>query len=343
MLKKIFLGTYTRRVSEGIYSVYLNEEKKVLENLNFEHPAKDPSYLTFSKDRQELFAITKGDKEDGGFFSSQLETESYELQDLYTGPGAPPCYISFDDDKRLIFTSNYHQGKVSVYAISQGGKISLVDVHEHTGSGPHENQENPHAHYFDWDPEKNFLISCDLGTDEVHSYRLNDDHSLTVQNILKVPGGTGPRHIVFHPDKNYAYLVGELSSEVLSLKYDPTEGRFEILQSLPTIPDDHTSFNSGAAIRISNDGRFVYYSNRGHDSIAVFEVLEDGLLAPVEIVPSEGKTPRDFNLDPSNQFLVVGHQDEDVMTLFERDGETGKLTLLQKDFYAPEVINVEFL
>ena len=136
-------------------------------------------------------------------------------------------------------------------------------------------------------------------------------------------------------------MFGELSSDVEVLAYDAAAGTFSLLQVITTIPEEHTGFNGGAAIRISADGKFLYASNRGHDSLVVYAVSEDGeTLSLVEYVPTEGNIPRDFNLDPSGQFVIVAHQDSDNLTLFERDAETGKLTLLQKDVYAPECVCV---
>lgn len=187
------------------------------------------------------------------------------------------------------------------------------------------------------------MIACDLGTDVVYTYAVDDNGKLSEVSRLDVAPGTGPRHLVFHPNQKTAYLFGELSSEVLTLRYNLNTGVFTVAQTIPTIPAEHTEFNGGAAIRISQDGKFVYASNRGHDSIAVFSVSsKNNLLSLVEIIASEGRIPRDFDIDPTDQFVVVAHQESDNLTLFERDQETGELSLLQKDVYVPECVCVLF-
>lgn len=185
------------------------------------------------------------------------------------------------------------------------------------------------------------MAVVDLGNDTVSTYDISAEGKLAPVSILKTKAGLGPRHLVFAPDKKTAYLVGELSSTVSVLDYDLTTGAFYLLQTVSTIPDDWTEHNGAAAIRISNDGRFVYVSNRGHNSLAVFEVL-DGELKLIQHLTTHGDFPRDFALDPTERFILVANQNTDNATLYTRDQETGLLACCQKDIPLPEGVCVYF-
>ncbi|WP_161878760.1 lactonase family protein [Alkalibacterium sp. MB6] len=342
MTQTILLGTYTKKDSKGIYSIQLDTQKKSLDLLKEEAHIGNPTYLDGTDDLSLLFSVAKTEDKGGIASFRKGELGNYLAMDTFMEEGAPPCYVAYDSDRELVYTANYHTGEVAVFSTNSEGELTLVDKVKHSGSSVHDNQKGPHAHYFDLTPDKDFLVACDLGTDEVITYSLTMDHKLQPVASVKMPAGTGPRHIVFHPQKPYAYVMGELSSEVVVLSYDKDEGRFDSIQTITSIPEDHTGFNGAAAIRMSSDGKFLYASNRGHDSLVVYAIKENGTLELVEYVPTEGKTPRDFNLDPSEQFIVVAHQDTDNLTLFERNKADGTLTMLQKDVYAPEVICVTF-
>lgn len=343
MKEKIYLGTYTKRESKGIYEITLDTERKKLENLTLVAEAGNPTYLALTDDRSYLYAVLKEEAGNGVGMFKLTNDGTAERVDTVVLDGASPCYVAYDGTRSLVYSANYHDGKISVYHTDKEGSLTLADRVKHEGSSAHENQDAPHTHYINVTPDKKHLVACDLGTDGVYTYTVDVEGKLTEVHRYNAKPGTGPRHIVFSPDGTRAYLFGELSSEVLVLNYDSKNGSFEHVQTISTIPEEHTEFNSGAAIRISNDGKFVYASNRGHDSIAVFAVsLVDGTLQLVETVSTEGHFPRDFDLDPTNQFVLVGHQESDNLTLFERDSETGKLTLLEKDVYAPEVVGVTF-
>lgn len=340
MSTEILLGTYTRRESEGIYRVRLDRKNKKLEDLTLLAKVGNPTYLDASTDKQVLFTIVSED-EQGGIASLIKQTDgTYARHSELLTKGASPAYIAYDQKRNLIYTSNYHNGELAVYRTNAEADLELVDVVKHSGSSIHENQDSSHVHYSHLAPDEKYLIACDLGTDEVYTYEVSDSGKLTEVSRLKVAAGSGPRHLVFHPTLDIAYLFAELSSEVITLEYNTGTGEFKEIQTLSSIPKDHTSFNAGAAIRISNDGKFVYASNRGHDSLVIYATDTDGRLTLVGYTSTEGETPRDFDLDPSNEFVLVGHQDSDHLTLFERDLEDGTLKLLQKDFYAPEVVNV---
>lgn len=343
MNQKVLLGTYTKRESKGIYSIQLNTQARQLESLKHEASVGHPTFLDGSEDMTLMFAVSKTSDGKGGLASFVLDDDGgYVKKDELLEDGAPPCYVAFDAKKNLVYTANYHKGEVAVYKTDAEGKLTLLDTATHSGKSVHENQDAPHAHYFDLTPDRQYLVACDLGTDKVYTYQLNDDDKLEEKAAVEMPPGTGPRHLVFHPNERYAYVFGELSSDMLVFEYDKDKGVFSHLQTLSTIPDSHTEFNGGAALRITSDGKHLYASNRGHDSIVHFAVQTDGTLERVGFTATEGEIPRDFNLTPNEQFMIVGHQDSDNLTLFERNSADGTLTLLQKDVYAPEVVCVQF-
>lgn len=340
MINKVLLGTYTRRVSDGIYSVDLNTETKMLENLTLVAEVGNPTYLDSNADKTIIYSVINEDDQGGLVTLVKNADNQFERKATVLAEGAAPCYVALDEKNQFVYTANYHNGEVSVYKTDIEGNLELTDTVAHEGSSVHENQDAPHAHYSQLTPDGKYMVACDLGTDKVYTYEVNDDGKLNVVATFEAALGTGPRHLEFHPNLDIAYLFGELSSEVLLLKYNKATGSFEIEQTISTIPNEHTEFNSGAAIRVSSDGNFVYASNRGHNSIVIFRTDEFGHLTLVDYAGTEGKTPRDFNLDPSEKFAVVGHQDSDNLTLFERDADTGMLKLLQKDVEGPEVVCV---
>ena len=344
MLETIFLGTYTKRESKGIYQINLNTETKTLENLALVAETTGPTYLTTAMNNACLYAVLGGDGKGGiAAYKKSSSTGDYIQTDTVLDEGSGPCYVAYDTDRAFIYTANYHKGQVAVYKARADGTIELMDTAQHTGSSIHKNQDQPHAHYFDLTPDKKYVLACDLGNDTLYTYYVDHEGKLTEITTTDVAPGTGPRHLVFAPNRKKAYLFGELSSEIIALNYDSENGNLSAFQTISTIPADHTSFNGGAAIRISSDGKFLYASNRGHDSITVFAISEeDGTLTLIEYVPTEGATPRDFGLNSTDQFLVVAHQDSDNLTLFERNKRTGKLELLEKDIYAPEAVCVHF-
>ena len=351
MKETIYLGTYTKGNSEGIYEIALNTETKRLEEAKLVAKVGNPTYLTLSNGKDFIYSVSKTDQGGGIAAFKKKPATTYEntptffekTSELIEENAAPPCYVAYDADRSLIYTTSYHDGFVSVYKADNKGSLTLTDVKQHEGSSVHENQEKAHAHYLDLTPDKKYVVACDLGTDNVFTYQVSEEGKLTLVQTYKANPGTGPRHLVFHPNGKFAYLVGELTSEIVVLAYNVADGSFETVQTVSSIPESHTTFNSGSAVRVTEDGRFLYSSNRGHNSIAVYAINETGdTIERIQLISSEGDTPRDFALDPTEQFIVAGHQNSDKLTLFERDAETGLLTLLQKDVYAPECVCVAF-
>ncbi len=332
---KLFFGTYTKRESKGIYSAAFDTETGQITHLELVAEEPNPTYLAFDKSGK-LYSVGA---EDGLGGIAAFKADFTPLNHVVS-EGAPLCYVAVDEARDLVYGSNFHKGQLLVYKRLEDGSLELADVAQHEGSGPHENQASAHVHFSDLTPDK-FLVSCDLGTDQVVTYSLSDEGKLTQLASYSSAPGAGPRHIVFHPTAKIAYLICELNSTIEVLIYDGC-GQFELMQTISTLPEDHTGFNGTAAIRITKDGKFVYGSNRGNDSIAVYKTLGDASLELLEIIPTNGKTPRDFTLSPDEKHLIVVHQDSDNATVFARDTESGRLTELSHDFYVPEAVCVTF-
>lgn len=338
-----YVGTYTRQTSKGIYRFVLDTETEKLSVAEVAAEVGSPTYLTISEDRRFLYSVAQEDKS-GGVAAFEVTNDHGDLKPINSmvEAGAPPCHLDVYNNN--LVTGNYHEGTIHLYQVDQKeGLQSVLDVAKHEGSGPHERQEKPHVHYTAFTPDRKYMVVCDLGTDEVVTYKV-DGGKLEKVQTLKVNPGSGPRHLVFHPNGNRAYLLTELSSEVFVLDYNSEDGSFTVKQSILAKPEDFSGQNDASAIHISPDGRFVYAGNRGHDSIAVFRVNEEnGELQIVEHVATGGEWPRDFVLDPSGAFLVAANQHTGNLVLFKRDVETGKLTQLDSEVEAPEAVCVKFL
>jgi 6-phosphogluconolactonase len=221
-------------------------------------------------------------------------------------------------------------GNVSLLPVAANGQLSApTATDQHEGSGPHKNQNGPHAHCVVADPTNAYAFAVNLGTDGVYGYRLNAAQGQLTrlpEPAFVAKPGAGPRHLTFHPNGKLAYLVNELNSSVTALAYDAAAGKFRELQTLTALPAGYEGPNSCADIHVSPDGRFLYASNRGHNSIAVFSIDASGTLTPVQHVDTQGKTPRNFALDPSGRLLLVANQNSNNVVTYRIDQQTGQLT-----------------
>ncbi|MFC3884490.1 lactonase family protein [Bacillus songklensis] len=342
-----YIGTYTKGDSKGIYTFTLDTEAAKIMDVKAAANLGNPTYLTISHDNRYLYSVIK-EGESGGVAAYSINGQTGELKLLNSQvlEGASPCHVSVDSEHGNVVTANYHKGTVESYLVNKenGTVHPASSIIEHKGSGPNkERQEKPHVHYAGFTPDEKYVAVIDLGIDKLITYEVNNG-TLTEVSSLSVKPGSGPRHLDFHPNGRYAYLMTELSSEVIALTYKAEDGSFTELQYISTIPKDFIENNQGSAIHVSSDGRFVYAANRGHNSIAVFSVNQDsGELTFIEHTSTEGDWPRDFMLDPTEKFLVASNQESGNLVLFSRDESTGKLTLLQSDVFVPYPVCVKFL
>lgn len=332
----ILIGGYTKHESAGIYQfdfigsgdqAHLEQRRNVVE-------VGGPTY--FQKDGQFIFTI-KNENGQGGiaaFANGKLVSQLLH-------EGASPAYIGINKEKKLLYTANYHTGVLAVISYDDQGQLTLLDQvkHENKALGPRPEQASAHPHYFDETPGGH-LVSCDLGQDRVDFYGF-DGQKLTHLASYQNEDGFGSRHLAFSPDGKYFYVAGELSSQVNAVKFDEENWMFRSLATYSTIPESWDQHNGAAAIRLSSDGKFLYVSNRGHDSIAVFAVLPDQALKLVQRVSTFGEFPRDFNWDAEEKYVVAANQNSNNATLYQRQSD-GTLTPLEKDIAIPEGTRVLF-
>ncbi|MDR2976197.1 MAG: lactonase family protein [Streptococcaceae bacterium] len=335
MIEKILLSGYTKRKSIGIYSVLLDTEEEKLSDLKEMARVGGPTYMALDA-HGHLYTVAAGAGKVGGTAAFNFDGEKITpLNEVFT-LGASNAYVAVDEKRSLVYGANYHEGEIRVYKREKDGTIELVDTVKHKDEhGPKPEQTGALVHYTNLTPD-NKLVVCDLGNDSVTVYDVAESGKLADFSEYKSAPGSGDRHLTFSPDGKTAYMACELDSTVEVLDYK--DGQFSLLQKISTLPKDYKDFNGLAAIRLSSDGKFLYVSNRGHNSLTVFKVKAGGRsIELMNIVKTEGDIPRDFNFAGDEHFIIVAHQDSDNLTLFKRNQNTGKLTLLQKNFFAPEI------
>ncbi|MDF7669389.1 lactonase family protein [Lactobacillus sp. ESL0703] len=333
---RLLIGGYTKNTATGIYELPLEITDSTAKIGQAKEIIKVGGPTYFVQDHDLIFTINNaGDK--GGISAYKLINGAYQETDSYLTAGSSPAYIGINKEQKLLYTANYHTAQLAVFSYTADGKLTLLDSVTHTADtlGPQPEQvDGPHPHFFDETPNGN-LVSCDLGNDRVDFYSFNDQKLAHLASYQNEPG-FGSRHIVFSPDGKYFYVAGELSSKVNVVKFDEDNWTFENIATYSTIPEDYTEHNGAAAIRMSSDGKYLYVSNRGHNSITVFGIKPDHTLQLTQRVSTFGEFPRDFNWDENEQYMVVANQNTDNATLYTRDAENGCLTPVQKDIAVPE-------
>ncbi|MGL5087248.1 MAG: lactonase family protein, partial [Clostridium sp.] len=315
-----YIGTYTKGKSEGIYSFLMNSSSGLISEIKLAAKLENPTYLTINNETKKLYSIVKADDENnilcGGVSSFNINNDStLSYISSSINPGKPPCYIILDTITNNLFSANYHQKNIISYNLKESGEINNINSEIfHEGDS--------HIHYVSITPDRKYLCALDLGLDKVFLYQYNNGN-LTTPKILKVKDGCGPRHIAFHPNGKYAYVICESSSEIITLSYNIEDG-FSIINYISTIPESFTDVNSTAAILISSDGKFLYGSNRGHNSIVVYSIsLETGDLTLVDNYNTYGVGPRDFNFTPDEKFIVISNELTSNLTVYKRNTDLG--------------------
>jgi 6-phosphogluconolactonase len=351
---RAFIGTYTSGYSKGIYTYDMNTAAGTLFSFNTPAVLENPSYLVFSKDKKYLYAVVENSEYKGEYggavaaFSITPDTGELKFLNYQSTKGKHPCHLCVDSDNKYLFAANYSEGSFTVFPINEDGSLkpSLHSI-KHQGSGPNkQRQEAPHVHFVSLTPEENHLCVIDLGIDSIVIYdfdksvgALKQDKKLTVS----LKPGSGPRHLVFHPDGRFVYVITELSCEVAVFKYCKSKVSFEAIEYVSTLPQDYIGNNTCAAIQLSPDGKYLYASNRGHDSIAVFRIDNNsGKLELVEITSTSGNNPRDFTIDPTGHYLYAANQDSDNITAFIIDNETGRISSMGKSVEVSKPVCIKF-
>ena len=333
---RVYVGTYTNGDSQGIYTFEFDPATGKATEPQLAAQTANPSFVAPHPDRNLLIAVNEvGDFEGasnaGGITSFQMSSDgTLKAINSRSTRGGFPCHLSVDKTGNFVLAANYGGGSVICYPINDDGSIGeAASFHQHSGSSANpRRQEGPHAHSVNLSADNRHAVVADLGVDKLLVYEFNADTGELTANdppAFSASPGAGPRHFSFHPDGKYAYTNNELTSSVTALKYDPESGSFTEITTLSTLPDGFSGNNSTAETRVHPNGKFVYVSNRGHDSIAIFAVGDDGSLSAVGHESTQGKTPRNFELDPSGQFLFAANQGSNTIVLFRVDAETGEL------------------
>lgn len=292
---------------------------------------RDPAHFTVTADGRFLYMCNSGTP--GGVSAFAIEdrrTGALKFLNHRESRGRGPSYVSADGTGRFVLDANYGGGYVEVLAVNADGSLGEQTAFvQHVGSSVHARQDKPYAHWFRTDPSNRFALAADLGTDQIVVYRFDASSGRLEANdppAAMVAPGSGPRHLAFHPDGRWVYAVQELSNEVVAFEWDATRGALTRFQTVPTLAADFTQPNTAAEIIVRRDGRFVYVSNRGEDTLVVYAVdARTGELSLRQRMSSGGRTPRYFDIDPSGRWLVATNQGSGTVHVFALEEDSGEL------------------
>ena len=332
----VYVGTYTSSTkSEGIYIYRLNMSTGELTHFKTVKGVVDPSYLAIDRKRRFLYAVNEVSKFEGqasGAVSSfSIDRTTGDLTYLNQKPskGGSPCYVTQDRTGEFVLLANYESGNVSVLPIKEDGTLGdTVSMVQHSGASINrDRQQGPHAHCILMDKSNRYAFAVDLGIDKVVIYRFNEKNgSLINHGTVETKPGAGPRHLTFHRNNRFAYLINELDSTMSAYAYDSKRGVLRAQQTISTLPQGFSGASFCADVHVSPNGKFLYGSNRGHNSIVVFAIdSESGQLTLVEHVSTGGDWPRNFVIDPSGTYLLAANQRSNSVVTFRIDSATGRL------------------
>jgi 6-phosphogluconolactonase len=316
--------------------------------------AVNPSFLALHPSRRYLYAVDEVDdfqgKKTGGVSAFSI-AEDGTLKRLNQQPskGGGPCHLVVDRQGKNVLVANYGGGSVACLPIQEGGKLgAATGFVQHKGKSVNKDrQEGPHAHSINLDAGNRFAAAADLGLDEVLVYRFDADKGTLTPNeppAAKVKPGSGPRHFAFHPDGKHAYVINEMVCTVTAFDYDADKGVLSEIQTISTLPGKFEEGYSTAEVQVHPSGKYLYGSNRGHNSIAVFRIdRKSGKLTRVENQSTKGKTPRNFGIDPTGNYLLAANQDSDNIVVFHIDPETGRLEAMGTEVQLPRPVCVRFV
>ena len=360
----VYVGTYTEKDSKGIYAFRFDPKTEHYTALGLEAETQNPSFVALHPNGKFLYAVNEtGDfraqgadqgsegKKTGAVSAFALDSATGKLTLLnqVASGGADPCYLAFDKTGKYLMVANYTGGTVAVFPVMENGRLGEASaIVQHVGKGPNaERQEGPHAHSINISPDNRFAVAADLGLDELISYRFDAAKGLISaadSHFVKVAPGAGPRHFTFHPNGKFGYVVSEVASTVTAFSYEAIGGNLKELQTVSILPKGFSGRNDAAEVRVHPSGKFLYASNRGHDSIAVFRIDEKkGTLAFVEDAPVLGKEPRNFAIDPPGRLMYVADQNSGKIVVFKINAKSGKLTATGQTLEVDAPVCVRFL
>lgn len=348
--KIVFAGTYTEDIvfgtgqvlhgtGKGIHAYNFDVDTGALSELFVNEDIRNPSYLCFDPKREFLYCVNEykefNGQPTGALSAFKIDGDSGRLMFLNQQPshGTDPCHLITDKTGKYIFVANFASGSVSMFPINDDGSLGdACCVVQQEGTSIHPvRQQGPHAHAVEISNDNRFAFVPELGGDQLIIYKIDLENGKIIPNekqtaIDMVPGA-GPRQLVMHPNSKYAYLINELNSTMTAYKYDAADGMFEEINTLSTLPEgfDRTK-SSCAEVQISPDGKYLYGSNRGHNSVAIYRIGDDGSITMVGHEGTGGEIPRNFEIDPSGAFVAAANQDTGNIVMFRRDPATGEMT-----------------
>ena len=349
-----FVGTYTGAKSQGIYAFRFDPATGNIEPLGLAAATENPSFLAIHPNGRFLYAVNEignfQGKPTGSVTAFGIDRATGRLRQLNQAStlGGGPCHLTVDRAGKFVIVANYGGGSVAVLPIRADGTVGSASafVQHHGSSVNRQRQEAPHAHGATLSPDERFLFVPDLGLDQLVAYRF--DHAagtLTASDppFTALKPGSGPRHLVFHPDGRQAYVVNELVSTVAVFTADAGTGALTEQAGFSLLPADFQGQSAAAELAVHPNGRFLYASSRGHDSLTVFAIARSGALELIERVPSGGRTPRHFALDPTGRWLWAANQDSSEIVVFRVDPRTGRLEPTSRKLDAGSPVCVRFL
>jgi 6-phosphogluconolactonase len=354
----LYVGTYTEQGSEskGIYVYRFDSATGQLVPIGLAAKTINPSFIAVHPDQRFLYAVNEVSNYNGqksgavSAFAIDHASGKLTLLNQVASRGGDPCYISLDKTGKFLMVANYAGGSVAVFPLLEDGRLGEASAFvQHTGHGTNpERQEAPHAHSIDASPDNRFAIVDDLGLDETLSYGFDAAKGsltpTTEATVAKAAPGAGPRHFALHPNGKFAYVIDEMASTVSAFQYDASSGKLQPLQTISALPKDFSGHSEAAEIQVHPSGKFLYASNRGHDSIAVFAIDRDkGTLTPIEYISTKGQSPRHFEIDPSGSLLFAANEKSDNIVIFHINPKTGRLTPTGKTLEVSQPVCIKFV
>ncbi len=341
-----YIGTYTGHGSQGIYVYRFEPATGELTSLGLAAQTENPSFLAVAPDGAHLYAVNENEAGSVSAFGIDKKTGKLTpLNSVSTG-GSSPCALAVSHSGKFVLAANYGSGSVGLFPIKADGSLATASAfNHHNGSSLNpQRQAGPHAHSASFSPDGRYALSADLGVDLIYVYGLDEARgTLVTVGYGHVATGSGPRHLAFHPNGKFAYVIDELAATVSVFAWKA--GVLKPITAESTLPPGYRGPKSGAEILVHPDGRFLYASNRGQlNDIAIFQIdPQTGRLTPAGHVPSGGITPRSFGIDPSGQYLFVTNQDSDNVVLFHIDPTSGQLTPTGKKLEVSAPVAVQFV
>jgi len=328
----VYFGSHSSAPGAGFSLAHFNPDTGVLTRPEFLLAAKEPAFFVLSPDGSRLYSCNSGSPGGLSAYAVEPRTGRLTLLNRVLAGGGDTSFITLDHTGRYVLVANYNGGNIAAFALRPDGSIGdWTAFDQHTGKSVHPGrQTKAYAHAIVLDPTNRFALVPDLGVDKLYIYRFDEKTgALTPNNpaFAAIAPGSGPRHVRFHPNGHWVYLINELASTIAAFTWDSVHGTLTPLQTVTTLPADFSGTSTCAELEVHPNGRFLYGSNRGHDSLAVFAIDQtSGLLTPVEHVASGGKTPRNFAFDPTSRWIVLTNQDSSNAVVFRVDAATGRLT-----------------